>query len=141
MNVNEIVSRLNEALTGEVEAILVYANTKTICDSDALKLLMLETSFDEMRHTEMLAELIHDIDGLPEFKPRKVRLLYAGSEEEATYNYIEHTEMLEKEAVKMYESMIKDIEDENIQKVLKKILDDEMDHLKKLEDLEEELED
>jgi len=133
MEANEIISVLNTALTAEVEAILVYTNSHTVCECPHLKLLMLETALDEMRHVKLLAEAIEEMDGKPELKPRQVRLKYAEDEE-----LLEHAEDLEEEAIDMYTKMIKDIDDDEIKSLLTKILDEEHGHMKDIEEVEEE---
>jgi len=133
MEAKDIISKLNTALKSEVEAILVYTNTHAVCECPHLKLLAIETSFDEMRHAKILSELISDLDGKPALTSPDTRLIYDDDEEQ-----LDHIEDLEEEAVKLYEELIAEIDDEEIVSELKKILADEKAHLKDIDELEEE---
>lgn len=133
MEVKDVISRLNTALTAEVEAILVYINIHTVCECPMLKLLMLEVSMDEMRHVKMLAECIDEIEGEPELKPRKVRLVYGEDDK-----MLEHVETLEEEARELYTKLIKEMDDEEIIKILTKILNEEYEHHDDIDELKEE---
>lgn len=135
MTLSDIIVKLDNALTAEVEAILVYTGIHMAAEEASLKLLALELSIEEMRHVDIIGKMIIDLEGCPELKPRKVRLLYAEDK-----NMLEHIEKLEEEAIDMYKSMIDEIDNEDITNKLKRILEDEEEHLVETEETEEELE-
>lgn len=146
MNNVAIVSRLNNLLTAEIEAILVYMNFHFILPDKGVQLEMLEISLEEMHHIQQLAELIVDLGGEPEMTPRKLRL--NGKDKK---DVLLHSKMLEKETIESYFRFLEEItisnsniplekvDSNNLKtaRVLKHIKDEEEDHLERFIELEQ----
>jgi len=132
----DIVRMLNDDLTGEVEATLVYMHSHFVVTGHCpTQMEMFDIALDEMRHIEWLAEAIVGLGGEPELTPRKVR--YASSDPvEATRRGVE----LEQEAIDQYNAHIAAIPDPKIQRLLAHIRDEEVDHLDEFRELVEEAE-
>jgi bacterioferritin len=120
----EVIRMLNEDLTGEVEAILVYSHSHFVLEDEApTALAMLEIAIDEMRHVQWLAEQIVELGGEPQLLPHRVR--FAGRDlAEALQRGID----LEREAIANYNAHIAAIADPAIQRMLAHIRDEEVDH-------------
>ncbi|MCX7597617.1 MAG: ferritin-like domain-containing protein [Armatimonadetes bacterium] len=132
----EIIRMLNDDLTGEVEATLVYMHSHFVVTAHCpTQMEMFDIALDEMRHIEWLAEAIVELGGEPELTPRKVR--YAASDPVAANR---RGVELEKEAIEQYNAHIAAIADPKIQRLLAHIRDEEVDHLEEFEELLEEAE-
>lgn len=132
----DIIRMLNDDLTGEVEATLVYMHSHFVVTSHCpTQMEMFDIALDEMRHAEWLAEAIVNLGGEPELTPRKVR--YASSDPvSADRRGVE----LEQEAIDQYNAHIAAIPDPKIQRLLAHIRDEEVDHLDEFKELLEEAE-
>lgn len=148
MNNTNTISRLNNLLTAEVEAVLVYIQHHFIVkDNSKLQLELFEISLDEMRHIQWLADLIVELGGEPELAPRKLR--FNGKE---LNDIILHEKMLEYEAIESYRKFLEEITISNrtisnsniplgkidpnslkVARVLKHIKEEEEDHLEKFQ--------
>ena len=132
----EVIRLLNDDLTGEVEAILVYMHAHFVLEGHCpTQLEMLEIALDEMKHAERLSEAIVDLGGTPELKPRQLR--FAPADLKAT---LHHVIQLEKDAISQYTQHIEAIDDPKIKRLLNHIREDEEDHLEEFEELLEEAE-
>lgn len=131
----EIIARLNEDLTGEVEAILVYMNHHFILDDKGAELELLEIALDEMRHVQWLGEKIADLGGAPELTPRRLR--FNGTDVKSA---VSHAVMLEEEAIEGYRRHMEEIPDPKIKRMLNHIMEEEEDHHEKFTELLQELE-
>ena len=65
MKKSEIIGLLNQDLTGEIEAILIYMRDSFVTPQCGPSRKMEEIARDEMRHSEILAEMIVDLGGTP----------------------------------------------------------------------------
>ena len=132
----EVIAMLNDDLTFEVEATLVYMhNHFVLTQAMPTQLEVFDIALDEMRHIEWLSDLIVSLGGNPELKPRQIRF--------ATTDNIEACKrgiMLEHEAIDGYNVHIAAIADPKIQRRLAHIRDEEIDHLSEFTELLEEAE-
>ncbi|MBC7286679.1 MAG: ferritin-like domain-containing protein [Armatimonadetes bacterium] len=136
MDKAEIIRMLNDDLTGEVEATLVYMHSHFVATKHCpTQMEMFDVALDEMRHIEWLAEAIVELGGEPELTPRKVR--YASADPAAANR---RGVELEQEAINQYNAHIAAIPDPNIQRLLAHIRDEEVDHLAEFSELLEEME-
>lgn len=135
MEIPDIISRLNDDLTGEVEAILVYMNHHFTVADKGTQLEMLEIALDEMRHVQWLSEAIVDLGGEPELTPRRLRFNGKNVKEA-----LSHGKMLEHEAIIGYEKHMEEIDNPAIKRMLNHIKEEEEDHLGEFSELLEEME-
>ena len=121
----EVIALLNDDLTFEVEATLVYMhNHFVLTQAMPTQLEVFDIALDEMRHIEWLSDLIVGLGGNPELKPRQIR--FAGADNvEACQRGID----LENEAIDGYTAHIAAIDDPKIQRRLAHIREEEVDHL------------
>lgn len=133
---DNVVALLNDDLTAEVEAVLVYMHSHFVLEGEHhAQLEFLEIALDEMRHIQWLAEAIVGLGGEPELTPRKLR--FAGRDlREAVAQAVG----FEKGAIAQYNAHIEAISDPKIQRLLAHIRDEEEDHLEEFEELLEEAE-
>lgn len=121
---------------GELPTILSYIYGSMVC-ANALPEMLRETlrciAVSEMRHLEMLGELIFMLGGDPRFCTSNKRmgintamLPYKVSPAEVIAQAISG----EKKAIKLYENLIVSIEDKYVREVLRRIIKDEEHHLK-----------
>jgi len=134
---SSVVRLLNDDLTGEIEAILVYMQAHFLMEEQhcPTSLTMLEVALDEMRHVQWLAEKIVDLGGDPELTPRKLR--FAGKDLKTA---LQRGVFLEQEAIGQYNEHIAAIAEPEVQRMLAHIRDEEKDHLDEFKELLEELE-
>ena len=132
----QIIRLLNDDLTAEVEAILVYMHAHFVLEGHChTQLEMLEIALDEMKHAERLSEAIVDLGGTPELGPRQLR--FAPPDLKAT---LQQVIQFEKDAIAQYTAHIEAIDDPKIKRLLNHIREDEEDHLEEFEELLEEAE-
>jgi bacterioferritin len=133
----EVIKMLNDDLTGEIEAILVYMETHFLMEDEhcPTSLAMFEIALDEMRHVQWLAEKIVALGGDPELTPRKLR--FAGRD---LQHAVKHGVALEEEAIEQYNRHIAAISDPEVQHMLSHIRDEEQDHRAEFEELVEDVE-
>lgn len=120
----EIVKLLNQDLTGEIEAILIYMRDSFVTDKCEPSREMEEIAKDEMRHAEKLSESIVDLGGVPSMEHRELN--FGGRTVES---YLKRLVSLEKGAIAMYTDHIAKIPDRKIKKLLTHILHEEEEHL------------
>ncbi len=124
MKKSEIIALLNQDLTGEIEAILIYMRNSFVTDQCRPSREMEEIAKDEMRHAEKLSELIVDLGGVPSMEHRELNFGKGGPK-----GYLRRLIELEKGAISMYREHIEIIPDEKIKKLLTHILHEEEEHL------------
>lgn len=124
MKKTEIINLLNQDLTGEIEAILIYMRDSFVTSQCLPSRTMEEIAKDEMRHAEKLAEQITDLGGVPSMQHRELDFGKNG-----VRGYLKKLISLEEEAIAMYKEHIAKIPDEKIKKTLTHILHEEEDHL------------
>ncbi len=127
----EVIAMLNDDLTFEVEATLIYMhNHFVLTQAMPTQLEVFDIALDEMRHIEWLSDLIVGLGGNPELKPRQIR--FAGADNvEACKRGID----LENEAIALYNAHVAAISDPKIQWRLAHIRDEEVDHLNEFTEL------
>jgi bacterioferritin len=124
MKKSEIIDLLNQDLTGEIEAILVYMRDSFVTPKCDPSRKMEEIAKDEMRHAEILAELIVDLGGTPSMLHKELDFGKGG-----TGGFLKKLISLEKGAIVMYNEHIASIPDDKIKKKLTHILHEEEEHL------------
>ncbi len=123
MKRSEVIRLLNQDLSGEIEAILVYMRNSFVTGQCRPSRGMEEIAKDEMRHAEWLAELIVDLGGVPTMQHRPLNFGRGGTE-----GYLKRLIALEEEAIAMYSEHIRLIKDERVASRLKRILEEEIEH-------------
>jgi bacterioferritin len=124
MKNKEIIRLLNEDLTGEIEAILIYMRDSFVTPQCDPSRKMEEIAKDEMRHAEKLSEMIVDLGGVPSMLHRELDFGRGGAK-----GYLKRLVGLEQGAIAMYTDHIARIPDEKIKKLLTHILHEEEEHL------------
>lgn len=124
MKKNEIINLLNQDLTGEIEAILIYMRNSFVTSQCDPSRKMEEIAKDEMRHAEILAELIVDLGGTPSMLHKELDFGKGGPK-----GFLRKIISLEQGAIAMYSDHIAAIPDEKIKKKLTHILHEEEEHL------------
>lgn len=130
MEKKKIIELLNNDLTGEIEAILVYMRDSFVTANCKPSREMEEIAKDEMRHAEKLAEIIVDLGGIPSMEHRELN--FGGND---VRGYLKRLIALEKEAIAMYNEHIAAIPDKKIKKALTHILHEEEEHLEEFKEL------
>ncbi len=130
MDTQEIISLLNQDLSGEIEAILTYMRNSFVAEDCKPSREMEEIAKDEMRHVEWLADLIVDLGGIPSMEHRPLN--FGGG---SVREYLVRLVSLEEGAIAQYRDHIGRIPDEKIQKRLTHILHEEEDHLEEFRKL------
>jgi bacterioferritin len=129
MKKSEIIDLLNQDLTGEIEAILVYMRDSFVTPQCDPSRKMEEIAKDEMRHAEILAELIVDLGGTPSMLHKELDFGKGG-----TGGFLKKLISLEKGAIAMYNEHIEAIPNDKIKKKLTHILHEEEEHLEEFTD-------
>jgi len=119
-----IIDLLNQDLTGEIEAILIYMRNSFVTPLCEPSRTMEEIAKDEMRHVEILAEMIVDLGGTPSMLHKELDFGKEGPK-----GYLRKLISLEHGAIEMYKDHIAAIPDEKIKKKLTHILHEEEEHL------------
>ncbi|HGJ64627.1 TPA: ferritin-like domain-containing protein [bacterium] len=123
MNNEEVIKMLNADITGEIEAILTYLRHQFVCGVCEISHTMEETAMDEMRHVEWLSETVVDLGGIPTIEHAELHL-----EGEDLPAMLKRDVGLEESAIKQYEEHIDAITDPKIRRLLKKIMNEEIEH-------------
>jgi len=124
MKKTDIVNLLNQDLTGEIEAILIYMRNSFVTPHCEPSRTMEEIARDEMRHAEILSELIVDLGGTPSMLHKELDFGKGGPK-----GFLRKLISLEQGAIAMYTGHIASIPDEKIKKKLTHILHEEQEHL------------
>jgi bacterioferritin len=130
MNPQQVVALLNDDITAEVEATLVYMNHHFVVADPKVQLEMLETALEEMQHIQLLAEAIVGLGGAPELTPRKLRF-----DGVAIADALANGVMLEEEAIAGYRAHMAAIDDPLINAMLRRIMEEEELHLAEFAEL------
>ena len=130
VKLQEIVNLLNQDITGEIEAILIYMRNVFIIRECPASHEMEEIGKDEMRHVEWLANLISKYGGIPSMEHRE--LDFGGN---TAQDFLKRAIELEKKAIAQYENHIKKIDHKEMAEVLQVILWEEKKHLKEFKEL------
>ncbi len=128
MKKSAIINLLNQDLTGEIEAILIYMRNSFVTPQCGPSRTMEEIAKDEMRHAEILAEMIVDLGGTPSMLHKELDFGKGGPK-----GYLNKLISLEKGAIAMYTGHIAAIPDEKIKKKLTHILHEEEEHLEEFQ--------
>jgi len=123
MNNEDVIKMLNADITGEIEAILTYLRHQFVCGVCEISRTMEETARDEMRHVEWLSETVADLGGIPTIEHAELHL-----EGEELPAMLKRDVGLEEMAIKQYEEHIDAITDPKIRRLLKKIMNEEIEH-------------
>jgi bacterioferritin len=130
MKKSELIKLLNQDLTGEIEAILIYMRDSFVTPQCKPSRTMEEIAKDEMRHSEKLAEIIVDLGGIPTMLHRKLDFGKNGVK-----GYLRKLISLEKGAIALYKKHISLIPDRKIKRTLTHILHEEEEHLEEFTEL------
>ena len=130
MKNKEIIDLLNQDLTGELEAILIYMRDSFVTAQCNPSRKMEEIAKDEMRHAEKLSEMIVDLGGVPSMLHKELDFGQRGAK-----GYLKKLVSLEKGAIAMYSEHIEIIPDKKIKKLLTHILHEEEEHLEEFTEL------
>ena len=125
--------------SGELASVLQYRYAHVVCRGIKPKILSEVFSYiaeTEMRHLELLGALICALGGAPRFQSDRgafsaTGLQYAVSPEKLLAAAVER----EKNAVALYDRLIKNIKDASVTAVLLRIAKDEAHHMKIFEEL------
>ncbi|WP_456473785.1 ferritin-like domain-containing protein [Candidatus Pyrohabitans sp.] len=133
---DKVIELLNQDLSGEIEAILVYMRNATVALGGSCKAghEIEEIALDEMRHADWLAGLIVELGGKPAMTHRELN--FGGS---TPADFVRRVVELEREAIAMYREHIAAIDNEKVKEKLQHILREEEWHLAEFEELLEEL--
>lgn len=129
MNNEDVIKMLNADITGEIEAILTYLRHQFVCGVCNISHTMQETAMDEMRHVEWLSETVVDLGGIPTIEHAQLHL-----EGEDLPAMLKRDVGLEESAIKQYEEHIDAITDPKIRRLLKKIMNEEIEHAEEFSD-------
>ncbi len=128
MDNSAIIDMLNADITGEIEAILTYLRHNFVIEVCEISRLMEEISLDEMRHLEWLSEKVVELGGIPTIEHATLHL-----EGENLGQMLKRDVGLEEMAIKQYEEHIDAITDPAIKKLLRKIMNEEIEHKEEFE--------
>ena len=129
MKKTDIINLLNQDLTGEIEAILIYMRDSFVTPQCDPSRTMEEIAKDEMRHAETLSELIVDLGGIPSMLHKELAFGKGGPK-----GFLKKLISLEQGAIAMYKDHIAAIPDEKIIKKLTHILHEEEEHLEEFQE-------
>ncbi|MGQ9609009.1 MAG: ferritin-like domain-containing protein [bacterium] len=129
MDNSTIIDMLNADITGEIEAILTYLRHNFVIEVCEISRLMEEISLDEMRHLEWLSEKVVELGGIPTIEHATLHL-----EGENLGQMLKRDVGLEEMAIKQYEEHIDAITDPAIKKLLRKIMNEEIEHKEEFEE-------
>ncbi len=129
MDNSAVIDMLNADITGEIEAILTYLRHNFVIDVCEISRLMEEISLDEMRHLEWLSEKVVELGGIPTIEHATLHL-----EGENLSQMLKRDVGLEEMAIKQYEEHIDAITDPGIKRLLRKIMNEEIEHKEEFEE-------
>ncbi len=128
MDNSAVIDMLNADITGEIEAILTYLRHNFVIEVCEISRLMEEISLDEMRHLEWLSEKVVELGGIPTIEHATLHL-----EGENISQMLKRDVGLEEMAIKQYEEHIDAITDPGIKRLLRKIMNEEIEHREEFE--------
>ena len=120
----DVVTLLNQDITGEIDAILTYMRNAFIIPQCDPSCEMEEIAKDEMRHVEWLSGLVTDFNGIPTMEHHQ--LSFGGK---TTEDFLRRAIELEKGAIAQYKDHIEKIDHREVVEYLKVILWEEEKHL------------
>ena len=123
MSNEDVIKMLNADITGEIEAILTYLRHQFVCGVCEISRTMEETARDEMRHVEWLSETVVDLGGIPTIEHAQLHL-----EGEGLPAMLKRDVGLEEMAINQYQDHIDAITDPKIRHLLRKIMNEEIEH-------------
>ena len=123
MDKNEIITLLNQDLTGEHGAIIQYLTHAYAIGEGEMACEIEAIAREEMRHLDWLAETIVELGGTPSLERGKMRM---GGE--AVADWMRNNVLLEENAITLYGEHIELMDDPKIKRLLKRILSDEESH-------------
>lgn len=129
MDNSAVIDMLNADITGEIEAILTYLRHNFVIEVCEISRLMEEISLDEMRHLEWLSEKVVELGGIPTIEHATLHL-----EGENLSQMLKRDVGLEEMAIKQYEEHIDAITDPGIKRLLRKIMNEEIEHKEEFEE-------
>jgi len=123
MDNDAMIKMLNADITGEIEAILTYLRHNFVIKECEISRSMEEIARDEMRHMEWLSEKVTDLGGIPTIEHATLRL-----EGEDLPAMLKRDVGLEESAIVQYQDHIDAITDPGIKHLLRKIMNEEIEH-------------
>lgn len=123
MSNEDLIKMLNADITGEIEAILTYLRHQFVCGVCEISRTMEETARDEMRHVEWLSETVVGLGGIPTIEHTQLHL-----EGEGLPAMLKRDVGLEEMAINQYQDHIDAITDPKIRHLLRKIMNEEIEH-------------
>jgi bacterioferritin len=123
MSNEDVINMLNADITGEIEAILTYLRHQFVCGVCEISRTMEETARDEMRHVEWLSEKVVNLGGIPTIEHAQLHL-----EGEGLPAMLKRDVGLEEMAINQYQDHIDTITDPKIRHLLRKIMNEEIEH-------------
>jgi len=148
LDVDELIRRLNSALADEWLAVYQYwVGSKIITGpmAGAVEAELIEHAEEEKEHADMLADRIVTLGGVPIIDPKKWFELTTCGYEEPTSAFVK--DLLEQNikgeqcAIEVYKGLLEFIDgkDPITFNLIRKIMQDEVDHEEELQSLEENL--
>ncbi len=119
----EVIKMLNADITGEIEAILTYLRHDFVIEICKISREMEEIAIDEMRHVEWLSSTVVKLGGIPTIEHAELHL-----EGEDLPQMLKRDVGLEEMAIKQYQDHIDAITDPGIKHLLRKIMNEEIEH-------------
>ena len=129
MSNQEVIKMLNADITGEIEAILTYLRHNFVIENCEISREMEEIAKDEMRHLEWLSEAVVKLGGIPTIEHAELHL-----EGQSLPEMLKRDVGLEEMAIKQYEEHIDAITDPGIKRLLRKIMNEEIEHRDEFEE-------
>lgn len=129
MSNEEVIKLLNADITGEIEAILTYLRHNFVVKICEISREMEEISIDEMRHLEWLSDAVIKLGGIPTIEHAELHL-----EGEDLPAMLKRDVGLEEMAIKQYQDHIDAITDPGIKRLLRKIMNEEIEHREEFEE-------
>jgi bacterioferritin len=123
MSNEDVINMLNADITSEIEAILTYLRHQFVCGVCEISRTMEEIARDEMRHVEWLSEKVVALGGIPTIEHAQLHL-----EGESLPAMLKRDVGLEEMATNQYQDHIDAITDPKIRHLLRKIMNEEIEH-------------
>lgn len=119
----DVINMLNADITGEIEAILTYLRHQFVIGVCEISRTMEEIARDEMRHLEWLSETVADLGGIPTIEHAQLHL-----DGQDLPSMLKRDVGLEEMAINLYQEHIDVIIDPKIRHLLRKIMNEEIEH-------------
>ena len=129
---DKVIEMLNADITGEIEAILTYLRHDFVLSDENCEISreMEEIARDEMRHLEWLSEMVVALGGVPTIEHAELHL-----EGEDLPAMLKRDVGLEQTAIKQYQDHIDAIPDPKVKHLLRKIMNEEVEHRDDFEEM------